>query len=230
MEVQIIDDACGRYTLSLESTINSKERLANIKLDKIKPNYNTAPGQNMPVIINDGKNNKLEIMRWGLIPPWAKDINIGYRLINARAETLFEKPMWRNAVKHKRCIIPATGFYEWKKLDSKLKVPYYIHPKDQDLFTFAGLWSSWEDASGNKINSYSIVTTTPSKQMSEIHDRMPVIFHKDEDKLWLNSDTEDQDLLAELLHPYKENKLSIFKVSTKVNSIRNNFKELLQPI
>jgi putative SOS response-associated peptidase YedK len=230
MDIRIIDDACGRYTLSLAATVESKERLANLKFDTFKPNYNTAPGQNMPVIVKENNLIKLQVMRWGLIPPWAKDINIGYKLINARAETLFEKPIWRTAVKHKRCLIPATGFYEWKKTDSKIKVPYFIHPRDQDLFTFAGLWSTWKDPSGNEVNSYSIVTTAPSKQMSEIHDRMPVMFHKEEDLIWLDNAIENQSILTELLHPYKEKALEIYKVSTNVNSIGNNNKDLLKAI
>lgn len=228
--MNIVDDACGRYTLSLVSTVESKDRLGNIKLDNIKPNYNAAPGQDMPVIINDGKKIVLEIMRWGLIPPWAKDINIGYKLINARAETIFEKPMWRDSAKHKRCLIPANGFYEWKKIDSKLKVPYYIHPKDQALFTFAGIWSIWKDQNDIEVNSYSIVTTSPSKQMAEIHDRIPVMFHREDEKIWLDNNIDDGDILSELLHPYKDKTLEIYIVSTEVNNIRNNYQELLQPV
>lgn len=230
MNIKIVDDACGRYTLALETTIKSKDRLLNISLDKIKPNYNVAPGQNMPVIISSGKNIKLEIMRWGLIPSWSKDVNIGYKLINTRAETIFEKPMWRSAVKHKRCLIPATGFYEWKKTDSKLKVPYYIQLKDQDLFTIAGLWSTWNDPSGNKINSYSIITTSPTRQMAEIHNRMPVIFRKSEDKLWLDNNLDDTSVITELLRPYKEGQLNIYRVSTLVNDTKNNFKELIKKV
>ena len=109
-----------------------------------------------------------EIMRWGLIPHWAKDIKIGYKLINARAESVFEKPMWHSAVEHYRCLVPARGFYEWKVLpDVKQKQPFYIHPKDQDLFAFAGLWSTYKDVEGYEIKSFSILTTTPNKEMAD---------------------------------------------------------------
>jgi putative SOS response-associated peptidase YedK len=164
------------------------------------------------------------MMRWGLVPIWAKDMKIGYKLINARAETVFDKPMWRNVIKRKRALIPASGFYEWKKDDQAgkpHKTPYYIHPKTMELFAFAGLWEVWHDAEGKEWKTYTIITTEPNKEMSGLHDRMPVILHPEDELPWLRAGDTKEDIEKFLL-PYEDNGLEIYEVSDEVNSPQNN--------
>ncbi len=129
----------------------------------------------------------IESMQWGLVPKWAKEPNIGYKMINARSEGIFEKPSWRGPIKYQRCLVPANGFYEWRREASgRVKTPYFIHPKDQGLFAFAGIYEIWHDPQGNELWSYAIITTTPNAEMTSVHDRMPVILHPDDWELWLD--------------------------------------------
>lgn len=224
---------CGRYTLHTKSDKLAK-RFNLAKMPNIPANYNVAPGQIMPVIIQEENEPKLQLMKWGFIPVWAKDPKIGYKLINARDDGIFTKPMWRSVIKRKRAIIPADGFYEWKKsIDNSktIKKPYYIKPKDQDIFGFAGIWEVWHDAEGKAWPSYTIITTSPNKEMKTIHDRMPVILHKEDEKEWLNPDNNDnQDLIEELLKPYKNGGLEMYEVSSEVNFTKNNEQKLIYPI
>lgn len=220
---------CGRYTLHQEADNLAKRfNLAKVPA-KISENYNVAPGQMMPVITEDEHGRHLEIMKWGLVPQWAKDPSIGYKLINARSESIFEKPMWRNVVKRKRAIIPADGFYEWKKpSDPKgRKQPFYIHPRQVDLFGFAGIWETWKDVNGQEVKTYSIITTEPNKEMRDIHDRMPVILHTEDEASWLSpAHNDDRAAIEVLLRPYQDNGLEIYEVSSAVNSVRNNVQDL----
>ena len=220
---------CGRYTLYSDSdNLADKYNLATTKTT-IKPNYNVAPGQLMPVITSDGKSNNLEIMKWGLIPFWAKKPSIGYKLINARSESIFEKPMWKNLITKKRCIIPANGFYEWQKVgdNKEQKQPFYISPKQDTMFSFAGVWESFKDVENNIINSYSIITTSPNKEMSAIHDRMPVILNQTDLSEWLEPSLSDPVKIMHFLRPQKDDSLKIYEVSKDVNSPRHNSKELI---
>lgn len=220
---------CGRYTLYDAPKLGDRFNLATKPLLHVDDNYNVAPGQYMPVIIRSDKGNSEELMKWGLIPHWAKDIKIGYKLINTRADTAFAKPMWRESIKHYRCLVPAKGFYEWKVLaDGKTKQPYFIHPKDMELFAFAGLWSTWQDAEGHPLKSFSIMTTEPNKEMADIHNRMPVILKLDEEKVWLEPSLDEQKDIEPLLHPYEDHGLEIYRVSPDVNSPRHNDKHLVQ--
>ena len=182
---------CGRYTLHKQAKeLARRYNLATVPKD-ISDNFNVAPGQIMPVITADETGNRhLELMKWGLIPIWAKDPSIGYKLINARDDTIFEKPMWRGLVLKKRALIPADGFYEWKRLpeDGKeRKQPFYIRPKHVDLFSFAGVWETWKDIEGKELKTYSIITTAPNAEMSSVHNRMPVILHQEDEASWLES-------------------------------------------
>lgn len=196
-----------------------------------KENYNVTPGQFMPVVIADEIKRHLVSMKWGLIPFWAKDIKIGYKLINAKAETIFEKPMWKSAVLHHRCLVPANGFYEWRVKDDGTKVPFFIKPKYADLFSFAGIYSTWKDVEGKELQSFSILTTEPNKEMAPIHDRAPVILTQSEETNWLNHLNNDhQDRLEKLLHPYHDGGLEIYKVSTDVNSPLINDKHLISAL
>ncbi len=217
---------CGRYTLFGTAALTKRFKLSSRPGD-IHANYNVAPGQMMPVVINQNGKNRLLIMKWGLVPLWAKDTNIGYKLINARAETVFEKPMWKGSVLHKRCLIPSSGFYEWKVRDEKTKQPYFIHPKDQEMFTFAGVFSAWKDAEGTELFTYAIITTEPNREMSMIHDRMPVILHPEDEDKWLRPSSATRDDIEPLLRPLEDGALEIYEVSRDVNSPKNNEERLV---
>ena len=211
---------CGRY--ALYTTDDIEDRYQVQVSDALRASYNVAPSQTMPVITSDG----LRMMRWGLIPPWAKDPKIGYRLINARSETVFDKPMWKKPVMQRRCLIPANGFYEWQQRDDG-KDPYFVHVKDERLFSFAGIWETWHHA-GKVWETYSILTTAPNKDMEAVHDRMPVILHKDDEAQWLAADTEED--IAVLLRPYSDGKIEVYEVGAEVNTVRMNDEGLIRPI
>lgn len=208
---------CGRYTLYTTDELEDRFRIE--VSEAIKPNYNAAPTQNMPVITTDG----LQIMRWGLIPSWAKDEKIAYKMINARAETVFEKPMWKGIIKRNRCLIPANGFYEWKKQGGS-KQPYFIHLPNEELFAFAGIWETWKHE-GAEWNTYTILTTTPNNEMESIHDRMPVILDKNEEEDWLFS--EERDIYGTFLDPLPNNSLEMHEVSKDVNIVKINNESLI---
>lgn len=233
--MKIIDDACGRYTLHAKlKDLLERYGLDETPIDEIQPNYNVAPGQTMPVVIEseEGKRS-LEFMRWGLVPVWAKDISIGYKLINARDDTVFEKPMWRGVILKKRCLIPADGFYEWKKppAGSKSpKQPFYIRPKQMDIFSFAGVWSSWHDAEDKEIRTYSIITTEPNQEMREVHNRMPIILYPEEESDWLAYSKTKREEIEPFIHPFEDNGLEMFEVSKDVNVTKNNDEKLILPI
>lgn len=221
---------CGRYTLHTKAGyLKKRYNLATLPKD-ITANFNVAPGQTMPVIhADDDGKPRLEMMKWGLIPFWAKDPKIGYRLINARDDTIFDKPMWRNVIRKKRCLIPADGFYEWRKPKSSKehKTPFFIHPKQVDLFSFAGVWETWKDAEDHEIRTYSIITTEPNKEMSKIHNRMPVILHKEDESSWLEPTHKEREDIEPFLRPLEDGGLETYRVSEDVNSPRNNYERLI---
>ena len=223
---------CGRYTLHTKAGKLAKRfNLANVSKD-IPENYNVAPGQFMPVITQDGSGRKLELMKWGLVPFWAKDIQIGYKLINARDDTIFDKPMWRTAVSKRRALIPADGFYEWKKPESAKgrKQPFYIRPKQEDLFALAGVWETWQDVEGKTLKTYSIITTDANREMAGVHDRMPVILDQDDEAAWLEPSSTKREEIEPFLHPYHDGGLEMYKVSSDVNTARNNSAKLIYPV
>jgi putative SOS response-associated peptidase YedK len=220
---------CGRYTLYKKiDELSERYNVAKVPYD-INANFNVAPGQIMPVITQDEAGRHLELMKWGLIPAWAKDPLIGYRLINARDDGIFAKPVWRDVIIHQRALIPADGFYEWQKPANPKdhKQPYYIHPKQLDLFSFAGVWASWQDAEGREWKTYSIITTEPNKEMKVIHNRMPVILHPETEADWLEPSKTTKEAIEPLLRPYEDNGLELSKVSAAVNSTRNNNQQLI---
>lgn len=223
---------CGRYTyysseeIIKEFDLKPKQDPQTKLLLDVRENYNVAPGHIMPVVIRGKQEHYPELMKWGLIPSWSKDDKIGYKLINAREETLYQKSVWKRLVKSHRCIVPATGFYEWQKTNEG-KIPYYITPKEGEFFSFAGLWDEWKDEEGNIIKSYTIITTSPNKEMSALHDRMPVILNKQLADIWLSPLELSEDQADELLKPAKNNSLKIVRVSTQVNSVKNNYEELI---
>ncbi|MHB8075991.1 SOS response-associated peptidase [Desulfosporosinus fructosivorans] len=213
---------CGRFTFVDIEDIRERFETEPIEL---KPNYNVAPAQNVPVI----HNHQLSMLRWGLILFWAKDPSIGHKLINARAETVDEKPSFKHSLQRKRCLVVADGFYEWKK-EGRAKRPYRIILKNKELFGFAGLWDTWKSPEGDIVNSCTIITTTPNELMAGIHDRMPVILSRDSERAWLNQSIVDTGFLKSLLVPYPTDLMIAYEVSTFVNSVKNNGPECLVPV
>lgn len=216
---------CGRFALySSFSAIKDYADLLN-EIDGLNANYNVAPGTEIPIIQRQNNQNILSFFRWGLIPFWAKDEKIAYKLINARSETIGDKPSFKYAFQKRRCLIPANGFYEWRKSD---KQPFYIKFKDRELITFAGIWEIWRSPSGKHIHSCSIITTSPNELMKNIHNRMPVILTKDQENIWLESSSKDD--LINLLNPYPENEMTCFPITSDVNSVKNNYPELIKAV
>lgn len=223
---------CGRFALyadyeALLERFDVEE--AALEQELYEKNYNVAPSQQIAAVINDGKRNRLGTFRWGLIPSWAKDQKIGYKMINARGETAADKPSFRTAFKKKRCLIPATAFYEWKKAEGG-KTPMLIHLESDELFAFAGLWESWEAPNGDVVHSCTILTTQPNALMAGIHDRMPVILSKGDERVWLDPNIQDPELLNALIKPYQAEELEAYEVSDAVNSPKNNGQELIRKI
>jgi putative SOS response-associated peptidase YedK len=218
---------CGRF--SLIKTAEEIEERFGVSIDKdfYRPVYNAAPSMKMAVITNN-EPGKINFYRWGLVPFWAKDVKIGYKMINARAETLLEKPAFRSAFKTKRCLVISDGFYEWKK-DSSNKIPYRITLKNNSLYAYAGLWDQWKDAEAMTLSTFTIITTSPNYLMSNIHDRMPVILEADDERKWLDQSAGDNALL-EMLRPYQSERMNSCAISSLVNNPRNNSEEILTPI
>jgi putative SOS response-associated peptidase YedK len=218
---------CGRFTLTIDPA-ELKERFGEYTWpSQFAPRYNIAPTQPVLAVSNDGRRTA-EFFVWGLIPSWAKDPAIGSRLINARAETLAEKPSFRGAFKYKRCLILADGFYEWKSQPgTKVKVPHFIHMQDRQPFAFAGLWDSWNSPDGSQVRTCTIITTTPNKLMATLHNRMPVILDPANYEQWLDPAPRAPDSLAPLLEPFPDERMAAHAVSTLVNSPANDRPELV---
>jgi putative SOS response-associated peptidase YedK len=197
----------------------------------LAPSYNVAPQSLQPVVKLDSETGErqLTIMRWGLIPFFAKDAKIEYSTINARAETVATSPVFREPMKRRRCLVPATGFYEWQPLDKKSKQPWAIELVDGNLFAFAGLWDRWKDkATGQSIETYTIITTDPNDLMEPIHNRMPVILSPQAYSRWLDPG-EPSRLPLDLLRPYPAREMRVWKVSSAVGNVGNNGPELRLP-
>jgi putative SOS response-associated peptidase YedK len=217
---------CGRYTLTADANILQKAfDLQSIPAD-YAPRYNIAPTQSVYAIKTQA-NRQLEALQWGLIPSWAKDASIGSKLINARSETVSEKPSFRSAFKARRCLIPATGFYEWQKI-GKQKKPHYIYMQDQAVFAMAGLWETWQDATGQQRETCTIITTEPNDLIRPLHHRMAVIVPPKDYDLWLDPNASTQEL-ATLFEPYPASKMALHEVSTAVNNVTNESSELIEP-
>lgn len=219
---------CGRFTLT-----QSAETIAEVfELDEVPrfvPGYNIAPTQPVPSIrASKAGKREFDYLYWGLIPSWSKDPTMGARMINARAETVTEKPSFRTAFKRRRCLIVADGFYEWRKTGSK-KQPYYFHLDQHQPFGFAGLWEHWQGG-GDEIQSCTILTTTANETMSSIHDRMPVILHPQDYDLWLDPTIESAERLYPLLRPYPDIEMHHYPVSTTVNSPQNDSPACIVPL
>jgi putative SOS response-associated peptidase YedK len=220
---------CGRFTLTVDPA-DLQETFGEYSFPvSFSPRFNIAPSQPVLAIPNDGKK-VADFFIWGLIPSWAKDPGIGNRMINARAETLREKPAFRGIFKYKRCLILADGFYEWKvQPGTKTKVPYFIHLNSRQPFAFAGLWDEWNSTDGSLIRSCTIITTAPNSFMSKIHNRMPVILSRDDHTQWLEPAARPPDSLQPLLGAYPELEMSAYPVSTIVNNPINDQAECVVP-
>ena len=218
---------CGRYTLRTPVDVLAEGFEIEEYPSSNTPNYNVAPTQEIAAVVEEDDKRKLEMFHWGLIPSWAKDPAIGNKMINARAETVSEKPSFRSAFKRRRCLILADGFYEWQKTDDG-KQPYHIKMEDDSPFAFAGLWEVW-DKYGEEIRSGTIITTGANDLMSEIHHRMPVILHPEDYGIWLDPDFDEKEPLTSLLKPYPAHAMKAYPVSRRVNKPSNNEPSVLEP-
>lgn len=217
---------CGRFQLSmLEKDIRVRFNV-DIYEDSYRPRFNCAPSQSLAVITNENPK-ELSFFKWGLIPFWAKDYRIGNKLINARRETVDEKASFKQSFKRKRCLVPANGFYEWKR-NGKEKTPFRFFLKNEEPFAMAGLWDVWKDAEGRETRSFTIVTTKPNKLMEPVHNRMPVILQKESETEWLENDNING--LKGLLIPFPEDLMVREEVSQLVNSTVNDSPELVLPV
>jgi Uncharacterized conserved protein len=198
--------------------------------EELPPRYNIAPSQLVAVVRRTEKANwELAMLRWGLVPRWAKAPDSGYRMINAKAETLAERPAFRAAFRLRRCLIPASGFFEWKREDTR-KQPYYIRRKNGEPFAFAGLWEHWTGKDGDIIESCTIITTAANAYLRLLHDRMPVILAPDAHALWLNPSLHDPADLEPLLRPCHPDEITAYPVGLRVNSPKNDTPDLIDPL
>lgn len=205
------------------------EVIGEIEQGHIQPRYNIAPTQQVAVVRQDaGGQRHLSYLRWGLIPPWAKDASVGSHMINARAETVHEKPAFCHAFRSRRCLVPASGFFEWEKKEGR-KQPLYIRMKDGGPMIFAGLWESWKSPEGEIIEMCTILTTNANSLIKPIHDRMPVILGRSDWDTWLSRDA-TREQLAMLFQPYPWDLLHLYPVGTGVNNPRNDSPELIEPL
>ncbi len=224
---------CGRYSLIADLGDLAQRFEFDGDWDAFERSYNIAPTQQVLTVREraEGEGRQAQFMRWGLVPSWAKDPSIGARMINARAETVSEKPAFRSALRRRRCLILADGFYEWQRVPgSKIKRPMRIILKSGEPFAFAGLWETWRAAEGNVIPSCAIITTTANDLLSPIHDRMPVILDRESESLWLDSSIQDPALLTHLLTPHSPDTMDTHEVSPLINSARNNTPEVMAKV
>jgi putative SOS response-associated peptidase YedK len=224
---------CGRYTLTVPlSNLVDVFEVPPPVFD-YQPRYNIAPTQEVPVVAQDDRGRRMGLLRWGLIPSWARDPAMGSRLINARSETVAEKPAFRSAFQRRRCLVPADGFYEWKREGGaaegkSAKTPYWIHMASRDPFAFAGLWERWDPREGPPVHTFTILTTEASKTLRHIHPRMPVILPPEGYGEWLDTAREAPDL-QDLFRPLPGESLEAHPVSTLVNSPRNDDPTCIEP-
>jgi putative SOS response-associated peptidase YedK len=222
---------CGRYRLSRRK--QRVEEYFDTESDEPEwtPRYNIAPSQPVPVIRQNPKEprRELSLMRWGLIPSWAKDASVAARMINARSETVGTKPAFRDSLTNRRCLIPADGFYEWQRTE-KVKQPYCFEVNDGELFAFAGIWDHWRDTNNNIVETFSILTTSPNAVTAAVHDRMPVILDPDSYDLWLDPGVQDASWASELLKPYDAQLMRCYPISTRINHVANDDEECSAPL
>jgi putative SOS response-associated peptidase YedK len=219
---------CGRFS-NRTSAERIKKEFHVSEAPSVEARYNIAPTQKILGISQESSEREAKTFKWGLVPSWAKDESMGARLINARSETVSEKPAFREAFKRRRLIIPVDGYYEWQKTGGR-KQPYYYTMQDERPFGFAGLWDRWKSPEGEVLETCTILTTEANNKAKEIHDRMPVILHAEDYDLWLGEDIRKLDLLKELLRPYPSTEMIAYPVSTLVNNVRVDRAELIKQV
>ncbi|TRM11614.1 SOS response-associated peptidase [Lentibacillus cibarius] len=219
---------CGRYTLLADEAEILREFDIPCPIDGYQPSYNIAPGQQILAIINDGKEKRAGYLRWGLVPSWASDEKVGYKMINARSETAHEKPSFKRLMARKRCLIVADSFYEWLRYGDQ-KQPKRIRLADRELFAFAGLWDKWE-FKGKKLFTCTILTKAANDFMEDIHHRMPIILPKDREDAWITADKQTPEEAHRFLETLKIERMQAYDVASYVNSAKNNDAKCIAPI
>ncbi|MBB6455370.1 putative SOS response-associated peptidase YedK [Salirhabdus euzebyi] len=219
---------CGRFTLLAEELEILEAFGIAHRIEDYEPRYNIAPGQNILAIVHDGEQNRAGYLKWGLVPSWAKDESIGYKMINARTETAAEKPSFKRLMERRRCLVVADSFYEWKKVD-KQKQPLRISLKNRQLFAFAGLWDRWKKGD-KEIVSCTILTKEPNDFMSGIHNRMPVILPKDQEMEWIKNEDYHPEERKEFLLSLPDDPFTAYEVSTYVNNAKNEGASCVAPL
>lgn len=219
---------CGRYTQRKPGKPIARYYGLDDNGLEIVPRFNIAPTQRVIAVINGQEGLALTQLKWGLIPAWAKEASIGSKLINARAETLAEKPSFRNALKQRRCLIPADGWYEWRA-EGKAKQPYFFHRRDDGLFSFAGLWEQWRTPEGETLATCTIITTEPNELAAQYHTRMPAILKRTDERFWLDADSRAPDLV-QLLQPCPSDELEVYAVSRAVNAAGKDEPSFVEPM
>jgi len=221
---------CGRYAVFAgKEKIQEAFGVTSDDSDLFEPNFNATPGSLLPVVLlGKARVKRIGSLRWGLIPSWADDHSVGYSMINARCETLLEKPSFKKPFQRQRCIVPASGFYEWQKL-GKAKIPYYIRTLDQEVMGFAGLFEKWEK-DGQTVFSFTIITTDSNDLLAPLHERMPVILKKKNYDDWLDPLFDDIEILQGMMKPYPTERMALYRVSDAVNTASNNGPELVRPV
>jgi putative SOS response-associated peptidase YedK len=220
---------CGRYTLARsQQELSERFGIKQLFMD-LEPRYNIAPTQSVPVVIAEDGERKMQMYQWGLIPSWVKDLQTAKPIINARCESLAEKASFKHSFKRRRCIVPAEGFFEWKK-QGKQKQPMFIRAADQSLLGFAGLWDEWRTEEGEPVRTFCIITTDANEMMSSVHDRMPAILDREAEMKWLDESVKNPQDLMNLLHPCPEDQLKMHEVSQRVNSFKEDTADLIEPV
>jgi putative SOS response-associated peptidase YedK len=227
---------CGRFVAaSPPADIAAYFDVQQVAETALEPNYNVAPTEDVYVVYTDGGVRRLDPLHWGFVPSWAKDLSVGNRMINARAESVATKGAFKSSFAKRRCIVPADGFYEWKAVPGRRKKqPYFVHPPEGEMFALGGLWTQWKgtDASGQRVvvRSTTIITGEPNEKMAEIHDRMPLILPPSAWDEWLDPDQQDLDALGKLLVPAPPEVITLRPVSTEVNNVRNQGAHLVDEV
>jgi putative SOS response-associated peptidase YedK len=220
---------CGRYVIAGTTELSERFQLRNIPFDWF-PTFNAAPTQRLPVILeNDEGDRYARLMQWGLLPRWRREGQPPIAPINARGETLLEKPMFRGLVARHRCIVPISGFYEWQEIAGK-KQPFYITSMDGQAWGLAGLYDEQEGTDGEPVASFTVVTTAANPMLRPLHERMPVILRRQDEAEWLDPEVTDPLRVERLLLPYPEEEIDLWPVSPAVNSVRNNSPDLIRPL
>ncbi|HVK05850.1 MAG TPA: SOS response-associated peptidase [Armatimonadaceae bacterium] len=225
---------CGRFTMHHDvGEVVDRFGAQSVLFDELPPRYNVAPQQAVAAVTASGPKGErlLELCRWGLVPFWAKDPSIGGKMINARAETVAEKPSFKQALAKRRCLVPADGFYEWDRAGgTRQPIHFRLKGGGGPLFAFAGLWEEWESPDGSPLRTCTLVTTTPNAIVAPYHDRMPVILRPEDEALWMDTEVRQADALLPLLAPYPEEEMECYPVSRQVNTPVNDTPDLIEPL